>query len=115
MDKSTLGGITLALTGMVAGLLLEGGKIPQVLQPTAAIIVFGGTIGAVMVQFPLHAVVQALVQLRHVVWEPKTESDNLIQYLLRYAYQARREGLVSLDSELEKIHDRFLHDSLALA
>lgn len=115
MDKSTLGGITLALTGIVAGLLLEGGKITQVLQPTAAIIVFGGTIGAVMVQFPLHAVVQALVQLRHVVWEPETESDNLIQHLLRYAYQARRDGLVSLDSELEKIHDPFLHDSLALA
>jgi len=115
MDKSTFGGITLALTGIVAGLLLEGGKITQVLQPTAAIIVFGGTIGAVMVQFPLHAVVQALVQLRHVVWEPKTESDNLIQHLLRYAYQARRDGLVSLDSELEKIRDPFLHDSLALA
>ena len=115
MDKSTLGGITVAVTGIVAGLLLEGGKITQVLQPTAAIIVFGGTIGAVMVQFPLHAVVQALVQLKHVVWEPETESDSLIQHLLRYAYRARKDGLVSLDSELEKIHDPFLRDSLALA
>lgn len=115
MDKSTLGGITVAVAGIVAGLLLEGGKIGQVLQPTAAIIVFGGTIGAVMVQFPLHAVIQALVQLKHVVWEPQRESDDLVQHLLRYAYQARKNGIVSLDSELEKVRDAFLHDSLALA
>ena len=53
MDKSTFIGLFLALGGIVAGLLLEGGRISQVLQPTAGMIVFGGTIGAVMVQFPL--------------------------------------------------------------
>jgi chemotaxis protein MotA len=115
MDKSTLGGITVALAGILAGLLLEGGKIGQILQPTAAIIVFGGTIGAVMVQFPLKTVIQSLVQFKQVIWEPEPEADNLIQHLLRYAYRARKDGLVSLDSELDKIHDPFLRDSLALA
>ena len=52
MDKSTIGGIILALAGILAGLILEGGKIAQIIQPTAAMIVFGGTIGAVMIQFP---------------------------------------------------------------
>ena len=53
VDKSTLGGLALALSGAGIGLLLDGGKLMQVLQPTAALIVFGGTLGAVMVQFPL--------------------------------------------------------------
>jgi len=53
LDKSTVGGIILALAGIGLGLVLDGGKLAQVLQPTAALIVFGGTLGAVMVQFPL--------------------------------------------------------------
>ena len=48
MDKSSFVGVILGLGGIVVGLLLEGGKLSQVVQPTAAIIVFGGTLGAVL-------------------------------------------------------------------
>src|SRR6202050_2871698 len=98
MDKSTLGGITLALTGIVAGLLLEGGKITQVLQPTAAIIVFGGTIGAVMVQFPLSVVLQAFKNLIYVFLDRGDDPKKLVQELVGYAQRARKDGIVSLDS-----------------
>ena len=63
MDVGSLGGILLALAGILAGLLLEGGHLSQVLQPTAAIIVFGGTFGAVMLQFPLKTVFSAAGRL----------------------------------------------------
>ena len=53
MDKATWSGIVLALAGIVGGLLIEGGQLSQILQPTAALIVFGGTLGAVLIQFPL--------------------------------------------------------------
>lgn len=115
VDKSTFGGIALALAGLGLGLVLEGGKLAQVLQPTAALIVFGGTLGAVMVQFPIKTVLQAAMQLKNVFLSPKPEPDNLVQNLLRYAYKARREGLLSLDSELDKIRDPFLKESLMLA
>ena len=52
MDKATWSGIVLALAGIVGGLLIEGGQLSQILQPTAALIVFGGTLGAVLIQFP---------------------------------------------------------------
>lgn len=115
MDKSTLGGILIALSGIGIGLVLEGGKFVQVLQPTAALIVIGGTVGAVMVQFPLSVVLQALVQLKDVFWNPKSESDAMVQNLLRFAYKARKEGLLSLDAELAKINDPFLKESVMLA
>jgi chemotaxis protein MotA len=114
-DKSTLGGLTLALSGIGVGLWLDGGKLMQVLQPTAALIVIGGTLGAVMVQFPLRIVLQALGQLKHVFLSFEPESDSLVQNLLRYALKARKEGLLSLDAELEKIQDPFLKESLMLA
>jgi chemotaxis protein MotA len=115
VDKSTFGGIALALAGIGLGLVLDGGKIAQVIQPTAAMIVLGGTIGAVLVQFPLPIVMQALAQLKDVFLNKKSESDALVQNLLRYALKARKEGILSLDAELAKIQDPFLKESLMLA
>jgi len=115
LDKSTLGGITLALAGIGVGLVLDGGHLAQVFQPTAALIVIGGTVGAVMVQFPLRIVLQALGQLRHVFINSEPESDSLVQNLMRYAFKARKEGILSLDTELAKINDPFLKESLMLA
>jgi chemotaxis protein MotA len=115
VDKGTITGILIALAGIGIGLVVEGGKIVQVLQPTAAMIVFGGTIGAVLVQFPLSVVIQAIVQLKDVFLDSEPEPDTLIQNLLRYAYKARKDGLLSLDGELSKIQDPFLRESLMLA
>jgi chemotaxis protein MotA len=105
----------LAIGGILAGLLIEGGNLRQILQPTAAMIVFGGTIGAVMLQFPLAVVVQAVKRLGSVFVSPQQNPEKTIQRLVEYAQKARREGIVSLDSELSKIEDTFLQKSLMLA
>lgn len=115
MDKSTITGIFLAVAGILAGLLLEGGKIAQILQPTAAMIVFGGTIGAVLVQFPLPVFTAAFKSLAHVFFEKHEDSTGQVQELVRYAIKARKEGIVSLDSELPNVQDEFLRKSLMLA
>ena len=115
MDKSTVAGVILALVGILAGLILEGGKIAQILQPTAAIIVFGGTIGAVMIQFPLPIVIGAAKGLAHVFVDRGQDPNQLIKELVGYANRARRDGVVSLDSQLSTIEDPFLKKALMLA
>jgi chemotaxis protein MotA len=115
VDKSTVGGIVLALGGIALGLVLDGGKLIQVLQLNAALIVLGGTIGAVMVQFPPRVVLSAFLQLRDVFFDRSPHPETLLQNLLRYAYKARKDGILSLDAELAKIQDPFLKDSLMLA
>jgi len=115
VDKATLGGVLVGMGGIVAGLLLEGGNLSQILQPTAAMIVFGGTLGAILIQYPLPVVLNALRSLIHVFTEPKNSPHAVIQGLVRYANQARREGIVSLDAELGEIHDPFLKKALMLA
>jgi chemotaxis protein MotA len=115
VDKSTLGGIALAVAGISVGLYLDGGKVGQLLQPTAALIVFGGTLGAVMVQFPIAVVKQAALQLREVFLGVDDPAEQLIEDLTRYAGTARRSGLMSLDSELESIEDPFMKMVLTLA
>jgi chemotaxis protein MotA len=115
MSKSILSGIAVALTGIAVGLYLDGGKIGQMLQPTAALIVFGGTLGAVMVQFPFSVVMQAARQLKGIFVRAKDPASDLIDSLMSYALRARRNGLVSLDTELEFIEDPFLRKSMTLA
>jgi chemotaxis protein MotA len=115
VDKATWGGVVLGLGGIVGGLLLEGGSLSQVLQPTAALIVFGGTASAVLIQFPLPVVISAIRHLEQVFFEPKRASHDLVQELVKYANQARRHGIVSLDAELENIQDPILKKSLMLA
>ncbi|HTS04377.1 MAG TPA: flagellar motor protein [Candidatus Eisenbacteria bacterium] len=115
MDKSSLTGIVLAIGGILAGLLLEGGNLRQILQPTAAMIVFGGTLGAVMLQFPLPVVLQAVRRLRSVFFDRGHNPEATIRRLVKFAQKARREGIVSLDSDLPEIEDPFLRKSLTLA
>ena len=115
VDKSSIGGIVLAVGGILAGLLLEGGNLRQVLQPTAAMIVFGGTIGAVMLQFPLPVVLNAVRRLRAVFVPRQANPQSTVQRLVGYAQKARREGIVSLDADLNEIEDPFLKKSLMLA
>ena len=115
MDKATWGGIALASGGIVAGLLIEGGRLSQVVQPTAALIVFGGTCGAVLIQFPLPVVLSAFKRLRQVFIEPKRDPEGMVNELVRYAHQARRDGIVSLDASLQDVEDLFLKRALMLA
>ena len=115
MDKASIGGVFLAVAGIVAGLLIEGGNLGQILQPTAAMIVFGGTMGAVLLQFPLTTVAAAFRSLGHVFAAPRKHNDQLIRLLVSFANKARRNGVVSLDSDLATIQDPYLKQSLMLA
>lgn len=114
-DKASITGIVLAAGGIVAGLVLEGGNLRQILQPTAAMIVFGGTLGAVMIQFPLAVVLDAFRRLGSVFMNSERDPRAIIRQLVQYAQKARREGIVSLDAELPQIADPFLRRSLMLA
>jgi len=115
MDKSTFAGILVALGGIFLGLTLEGGKVAQILQPTAAMIVFGGTLGAVMIQFPLPVVLEAFKRLGSIFFNRAKDPHVRIGEIVAYANKARRGGIVSLDKEIDSIDEPFLKKSLMLA
>jgi chemotaxis protein MotA len=115
VDKGSVAGVLLAIAGIVGGLVLEGGRIAQILQPTAALIVFGGTLGAIMLQFPLTTVIAAFKNLAAVFFNRRQDVAEHVKLLTDLADKARRDGIVSLDSNLEVIFDPFLKKALMLA
>jgi chemotaxis protein MotA len=115
VDKGTVAGILLAIGGIVAGLLLEGGNLGQILQPTAAMIVFGGTLGAILIQFPLSVVIASFKDLAKVLFVRGEKAQVVIAQLIVFANKARRQGIVSLDADIEAIAEPFLKKALMLA
>lgn len=115
MDKSSFGGLLIAVGGILAGMMVEGGRIGQILQPTAAMIVFGGTLGAVMLQFPLATVLSAAKNLARVFFSKEQDGEAVVRQLVTFANKARRKGIVSLDQDLDTVEDPFLKQALMLA
>jgi chemotaxis protein MotA len=114
-DLATLGGIVLAMGGILGGLILEKGQLSDVMQGTAALIVLGGTFGAVLVTTPLPVVVRAFKGLGRVFFEDANSTKETIEALIGYAAKARKNGIVSLESEAAAIPDPFLRKALGLA
>lgn len=114
-DLASIGGVALAFGGILGGLLMEGGKIKDVSQITAAFIVLGGTLGAVMVSTPLAVIQGAALRLIHVVLDKTQPPDAVIEELIGFATKARKNGLVSLEREAMEIEDPFLRKALTLA
>jgi chemotaxis protein MotA len=114
-DLATIGGIVIALVCIVGGLMIEGGKIKDIAQLTAAMIVLGGTLGAVMVSTPLPVLKGAAKRFTGVLMDATAPHDELIEELIGYATKARKQGLVGLEQEALEIEDPFLNKALNLA
>jgi chemotaxis protein MotA len=114
-DIATLGGLILAFGAIVGGLVLEGGKLKDITQLTAAIIVLGGTCGAVMVSTPMNVLWGAVRRLVHVILDKSEPPEAVIEELIGYAASARRNGLVALENDAMNIQDYFLRKALNLA
>ena len=115
MDIANIGGIALALIGILAGMMLEGGSISQITQPTAFMIVVGGTIGAVMLQFPLNIFLAALKAAAKVFLHKGSNGEATLAQIVAFANKARKSGIVSLDADLPMVSDPFLKQALMLA
>jgi chemotaxis protein MotA len=115
MDIASVGGILLAIIGIIGGLMMEGGSIAQVTQPTAMMIVLGGTMGAVMLQFPMNIFLAAMRQFVRVFFANGPKSEAIVAQLVEFAVKARRSGIVSLDGDLAMVEDPFLKQALMLA
>lgn len=114
-DLGSIGGVILALGGILGGLVLDGGKIADIKQITAAMVVFGGTIGAVMLTTPLGVLMGAVRRLGSVFFEKAQPVAETIDDIIAHATQARKQGIVSLEDEAAKIKDPFLRKALNLA
>ena len=114
MDIMTILGLAIGLIAIIGGNLLEGGHTESLMIFTAFFIVFGGTLGAVMVQTPLKVFV---LSMKRIIWmfkPPKIDNEGMIQRIVEWSQTARKEGLLSLQELAEEESDSFSKNGLQM-
>jgi chemotaxis protein MotA len=114
MDRTSLIGLLLGLMAIVLGQVLEGGHIASLVQPTAFLIVIGGTLGAVMLQSPLPTFLLGARMARWVIYPPRVVPAQLIRQVVEWSLVARKEGLLALEGRIASQNDPFVRRGLQL-
>ena len=114
MDLATIVGLILAVGAVLGGALLEGLHMGALVQPTAALIVLGGTFGATFVSFPLPIVLKAFKDVGRCFFPPQDDPEGVIKNIINYAAKARRNGLISLEQEAQTVKDSFTKKGISL-
>jgi chemotaxis protein MotA len=115
--KATLIGLIVCAFGTVVGGFLKGvNPVVLVTNVPAILIVFVGGLGATMASFDMKATSGVMKAIMHAIFPPKTppQSENLTT-LVEFANRARREGLLSLESDVAELEEPFMKRSLQLA
>jgi len=117
MDKGTAIGLGVALLCILGAAVVESGSIAilfALLNVPSAMIVFGGTLGTVLVAFPMERVTKLPKILGVAFHQEQSSERDLVNLFVRLAERARREGLLALESEAANIHDEAIKKGILL-
>lgn len=114
MDKISVLGLLVGLFAIVGGQVLEGGHVGSLSQPTALLIVLGGTLGAVMLQSPYSVFVRGLRMAKWVWFPPAVDYQMVIRQVSNWSLVSRREGLLALEGMINPLKDEFSRKGLQL-
>jgi|UniRef100_UPI0040483E49 chemotaxis protein MotA len=115
MDWASLGGIAIALIGILIGESLEGGRISSLFQPSALVIVSFGTVGAVLLQSRPANFHHAIGKLKHIFSEPTDQRTALALQISHWSTVVRKEGVLKLEGFMNDAPDPFVKKILRLA
>lgn len=114
MDIATIIGLVVGFGGILVGYLAEGGIFSKLIQPTAASIVFGGTIGAVLISFPLSDLKKMISSIKTVFTQKSLNEVDIINKLAELSEKARKDGLLSLEQDAQTNENPLIKKGLAL-
>ena len=114
IDYLTILGLVVGVSAILVGQQLEGGEISTLINGPAALIVIGGTLGAVMLQSPITVFIRAIKMLWWTINTPQFDSEAVIQKIISWSNIARREGLLGLENLEDSEADPFAKKGLQL-
>jgi chemotaxis protein MotA len=114
VDFATVSGLLLAFSALIGSLLMEGGDVRALINIPAALLVFGGTLGAATISFRLNQITRLPEVLRQAFTDKLEDTSEVIAFLVHLAERARREGLLMLEKEVESMDDPFLEKGVRL-
>jgi len=114
VDVTTFIGILIA-GSLVVSAILMGGSGSWFVNYPSLMIVLGGTIGATLLNYPLHQVMLVFKIAKNAFLHKAQSPNELISLIVDFSKKARREGILSFESQINEIEDEFLTKGLQLA
>lgn len=114
LDGSMFAGILIALAATVAGIAATGVKPSYFLQPTGALIVLGGTIGAVILATPRSGLINSAIRVRDLLWTPDVDRAGLIDEIMAFVKPVRQGGLITIEGMIGKAGLPYLKELLLM-
>ncbi len=115
MDIATLVGLILAIVGIIGGNVLEGGNPAALINLPGFMIVILGSLGATMISQPLDRMIGLPKTLISAFLGAKGHDEPAtVDLFVTMADKARREGLLALEADVDKIHDEFTRKGVQL-
>jgi chemotaxis protein MotA len=114
MDILSLAGVIIGFGAIVLTMTIDGGNLGSLVQLSAAIIVGGGTVGAVLVQTPPAIFLRGCKMLAWVFLPPRDDRQELVRNILEWLRIARRQFILALDPVAEEQPDPFIRQGLRL-
>ncbi|HHL34712.1 MAG TPA: motility protein A [Desulfobulbaceae bacterium] len=114
MDLATIIGLV-ASFGLMLMAILQGGSLGIFIDVPSMLIVFGGTAGVALVNFPLGDVLSAVNIAKKAFLFKEVNTNDLLAQLMEFANKARKEGILSLQGSIDSIEDTFLVKALQMA
>ena len=114
IDFLTILGLIIGVSAILVGQQLEGGAISTLINGPAALIVIGGTLGAVMLQSPMMIFLRAIKMLWWMLITPQFDNEGTIRKIINWSNIARREGLLGLENLEDSEEDPFAKKGLQL-
>ena len=115
MDPGTLIGIVVGFAAIFIGMTMEGASLGSLIEPSSAVIVLGGTVGATMAGYLLKDTTGLVGVIKSSLTGKAHQPDGAIKTVVQMAEQARREGLLSLEDAAKSIEDPFLQKGIQMA
>jgi chemotaxis protein MotA len=115
MDLASIIGVLLALIMMAVSVVMGGGSFASFWDTASVLMVFGGTLGAVMVCFSLRHVMMLPKVMRKIFFNKPINQRELIDTMVRLSEVARKEGLLALESRLADIQNPFIRLGVQMA
>ncbi len=114
MDILSILGVIIAIGSIVVGQHLEGGHLSSILQFTAFLIVMGGTIGAVMLNYPMAVFMKALKSIGMVFGNVHVDMKGIIAKVVELSNISRKQGLLALEGQMKAIQDPLMAKGVQL-
>lgn len=114
MDIATIVGLILGVGLVLGSIAMGGGGLGPFINVPSLMITVGGSIAALLINFPLGSVLGMFSIVKHCFFDKLPTPKSVISQFRELGTTARKSGLMALEGKMSEINDAFMKRGLEM-